>query len=97
MFERKLCLHIQGRLVMPSPTFEINEIILIRNVSDMKKSGQMKRPFIRRIKSMLCLMIHRAMKVCRGGGIAPSILNLVIRWRLVTSFTPRKRVPDVTR
>jgi hypothetical protein len=57
---------------------------------------------IRKVKSVLCLMNHRAMKACRSGGIAPSIFNLVTRWRLVTSFTPRmpsvnNRVPDATR
>jgi hypothetical protein len=46
------------------------------------------------VQSSLCLTKHHATKAYWGsGGIAPRILDLGNRWRLVVSFTPRPLYP----
>jgi hypothetical protein len=52
-------------------------------------------PYFRKVKLLLCLTEHHAMKTYGGSGdIAPRILDLGTRRRWVVSFTPRPLYPQ---
>jgi hypothetical protein len=58
---------------------------------------QLSHPGKAKVKLSLCSFLteHHAIKACWGsGGIAPRILDLGTRWRLVVSFTPRPIYPQ---
>jgi len=71
---------------------EAKEWFRMCDVQDMRLSEVKAK-----LKLYVCLTKHHAMKAYwRSGSIAPLILDLVIRWRWVVSFTSQPRTENPT-